>query len=588
MPRTLVPLVVFLSLGPNLLLADDAPWIARGQHGMVASDSPEASQIGADVLAGGGNAFDAAIATSLALAVARPDSTGLGGGGFMVAYIAREKRCIALDFREAAPAAATAERFAQLHAQRGDGPSPTVYGGHAIGVPGQLAGLQEIHKRFATRPLSALIAPALRLAEDGFITDEHHRAACKSTIAAYERWPQLRQRHGRLYQTLLGDGTPPELGSHTKRPDLAMALRLFARHGADEFYQGWIGKAVVQATQAAGGLLTMEDLAAYRVREREPIRGRFGDYEVVSMPPPSSGGICIVEALNVLSAWSRTLQKQPAQMRTDGTFPVYFVNALQHSFADRARWLGDPDFSSIPVKRLTSPASATELVDRNGLKGREFGTAQLPDDGGTAHFCVADKHGNIVAITETINGSFGSLVVAEPYGIILNNQMDDFAANPGKPNLYGLIQGEANAVGPGKRPLSSMSPTIVFKEGRPVLALGGSGGPCIITSVLQVLLNVITFDMPIEKAVSARRLHHQWRPDEVYFDGDPGKDVAAALRRAGHTISDRRKGGIVQAIRFLADGTMVGASDPRKGGRPAAPTADPAGKGAPGSRARQP
>ena len=439
----------------------------------------------------------------------------------MVAYVAADKRFVVLDFREVAPAAATAERYARLNADQGDGPSPTVYGGNAAGVPGQLAGLAEIQRRFTTRPLPELIQPAIKLAEAGFAADEEHNSACRGTIANYEKWPQLKQQHACLYRTLLSNGTLPAIGDRIKRPALAKALELVATNGPDAFYKGPLGEAVVRAVNAAGGIMTMEDLAAYRVRERKPIRADYRGFELVSMPPPSSGGVCLAQTLQIMQAADERSDLHPVFDR-----PYLQVEALKHAFADRARWLGDPDFARIPVRRLTDPHYAIELARRINYSKTQpseaYGTkSPPPDDGGTSHFCIADKAGNVVALTETVNGVFGSLVVAEPFGIILNNQMDDFAADPGKPNLYGLIQGEANAVAPGKRPLSSMSPTIVMKDGRPVLVLGASGGPRIITSVLQVMLNVLDSDMPLDKAITAVRIHHQWLPDEVYFNQDP-------------------------------------------------------------------
>ena len=546
----------------------DPPWTARARGGLVASDSPEASRIGAAVLTSGGNAFDAAVATSFALAVSRPQSTGLGGGGFMVAYVAGERRFITLDFRETAPSGATGERFAKLHAARGDGPSPSVYGGNAVGTPGQIAGLAEIAKRFGTRPLADLAQPAIKLADAGFMVDESFRRACSAAIQICRMHPQLQTLPGNVYGSLLGGGTAPRVGSRLKRPGLARALREIAERGPRAFYEGPIGQAAVRAVQAAGGTLNLQDLRDYRVREREPIRFTYRGYEIISMPPPSSGGICLAEALNILDLatadWGRSARAPRAV-----SFAVPLVQAMKLAFADRARWLGDPDFSQIPTARLISRAYAREHLAGSASNKEPFGGSAPPDDGGTSHFCVADRFGNIVALTETVNGLFGSLVVAEPYGVILNNQMDDFTTVAGQANLYGLVQSEANRVAPGKRPLSSMSPTIVTKDGRAVLVAGASGGPRIISAVLQVALNVIEFDMPLAEAVSAVRLHHQWRPDEVYFDRAPPAELAALLKESGHKLSDKRRTGIVQAIQFLEDGTMVGASDPRKGGRPA-------------------
>ncbi|MFH1746344.1 MAG: gamma-glutamyltransferase [Planctomycetota bacterium] len=553
-------------LSANAVQADDPDWIARGTRGMVASDSPAASKIGAEVLRAGGNAFDAAVATSYALAVARPYSTGLGGGGFMVAYIAHEKRFVALDFREMAPQAATLDYYVRLHAANPDGPSPSIYGGNAVAVPGQVAGLEEIRQRYGTMKLAELIAPAIELARTGFVVDQDYHDACQTTIKKCQKWPQLKQLPGDIHHKVLGDGTPPKIGSRVPRPDLARALQLISRNGADAVYHGPIGDAIVSAVQAAGGKLTMDDLHSYRLREREPLHVRIGQREIISMPPPSSGGVCLIEALNILN------HLEPAGLAaTHGKerYPQILVYAFKHAFADRARWLGDPDFAPIPTAYLTSAEYARSLATQFPRPADHFGTTSIPDDGGTSHFCVADDEGNIVALTETINGTFGSLVIAEPFGIILNNQMDDFSTEPGQPNLYGLVQGQANLVGPGKRPLSSMTPTIVFENGKPALVLGASGGPRIITHVLQVMLNCLEFDQPLAEAINAVRLHHQWRPDEVFFDRKPPAALVQSLQNFGEKISDKRKGAIVQAIRFLENGTMVGASDPRKGGRPA-------------------
>ncbi len=578
MYRCTLLLLIILTFSCTTLAADP-PWIARSKLGMVASDSPEASQIGADVLAGGGNAFDAAIATSFALAVARPHSTGLGGGGFLLAYVAEQQDCTALDFRESAPAAATRDRYIKLHADRGDGPSPSIYGGNAIAVPGQLAGLAEIHKKYGTKPWAELVAPAIKLCHDGFVVDKSFRGACKDALADYQRWPELRKSCGRLYETLLNNGDLPEIGTRIRRPNLARALQLIVEHGADAMRTGPLAEAVVKAANNAGGKMTLADLADYRVKPRSTLRASLAsNCEVFSMPPPSSGGICLIQMLehynhvmlsSLIREWSR-----PYHMMTE---------SMKHAFADRARWLGDPDFADVPTERLISREHInTQKIDYNTTHPPEWygGTLPPPDDSGTSHFCVADRFGNVVSQTETINGTFGSLVVAEPFGVILNNEMDDFATNPGQPNMFGLIQGEANAVAPGKRPLSSMTPTIVTRDGKPILALGASGGPRIITSVYQVLIRATWERQDLATAMQALRLHHQWLPNEIYFDRAPQEKVEFAgkkrtlveyLESYGHKIATKRKTGIVQAIQIQPDGTMIGASDPRKGGRPAAP-----------------
>ena len=571
-PCGILASILLVSVGPAALAADP-PWIARSRAGMVASDSPEASRIGAEVLKAGGNAFDAAVATSLALAVTRPQSTGLGGGGFMVAYDARTGRFVALDFRETAPASATPKRYADLAAKRGDGPSPSVFGGNAIGVPGQLAGLEQIRRRFGTRPLAELVRPARALARRGFEIDTHYVDSCRAVQHDLRRWPGLAKIAAGVMPLVRPGEAPPTAGMRLKRPGLARALGLIARRGPEALYGGEIGEAIVKAVDQAGGRMTLDDLRGYRVIERTPIRGAVfvggGGYEIVSMPPPSSGGVCLLEALNIMEAASDGARGALfAQRRSH-----LLVEAMKHAFADRARWLGDPGFADIPVDRLTGKQYAAMLADRldpgRTQPPERYGSGRSIDDHGTSHFCVWDAAGNVVALTETINGLFGSLVVAEPFGIVLNNEMDDFLTVPGKANMFGLRQSEANLVGPGKRPLSSMSPTIVLEGGRPVLAIGAAGGPRIISSVLNVMLHVLE-GQTLEQALTAPRLHHQWQPDQVVFDRPPPADVVAQLAACGHRLGDRRRGGVVQAIRRLADGTLVGASDPKKGGRPAA------------------
>ena len=547
--------------------ADDQAWLARGEHGMVAADSPYASEIGASVLNIGGNAFDAAVATSLALTVTRPQSTGIGGGGFMIAYVAREKRFIALDFREMAPAAATAERYARLAAERGKGPSPSIYGGNAIGVPGVLAGLSEINKRFGTRTLRELAQPAIRMARDGFAVDHDLHSSIAGAVAAFRQRPEMKQRFGALYELLTdGDESLAE-GALFRRPGLADALNKIAESGAGVLYDGPIAEAIVSAAQRAGGVLTRDDLRAYRAKERSPIRATFRDYELVLMPPPSSGGIAIAETLNIIEAAAR---RGRFDAQRDSSHVL--VEAMKHAFADRARYLGDADFADVPVAKLISKEYAETLAARI-LPDRTRSTADYgdavppPEDHGTSHFCVADKFGNVVAITETVNGGFGSWVVAEPYGIVLNNQMDDFATVRGEANLYGLIQSDANLVGPGKRPLSSMSPTIVLKDGKPVLVVGAAGGPRIITSVLQVALHVMN-GRPLDEAIAALRLHHQWMPNTLFFNTAPPAALADNLKSRGHVLSEKRRSAVVQAIQFLADGKMLGATDPHRHSKP--------------------
>lgn len=588
--------------------ASDLPWIVRGNFGIVASDSHEASRIGAEILEQGGNAFDAAIATSFALGVTRPESTGLGGGGFMVAYVARNKHYVALDFRETAPNAATAERYAKAHAAlesigeaqrppslttRGANaltpyPSPSIYGGNAIATPGLAAGYAAISRNFGSIHPMKLAVAARKLAESGFTADEFHVIACRELAETLRKYPDFESNFALIRDIFLPGGVPPAVGDTIKRPDLAAALKIICDHGLTGIYDGYIGLAMVEAAQKAGGTLTMDDLRGYSVKPRQPVIIQYRDYEIISMPPPSSGGICIAQSLQILDqipAWDAAT---PRVLRSH-----LLIESMKHAFADRSRWLGDPDFSTIPTGKLLSRAYAGSLAARISATttqpAGDYGTCDQPTtrpatvappgDRGTSHLCVWDRDGNVVALTETINGAFGSLVVAEPYGIVLNNQMDDFTTVPGEPNLFGLTQSEANVVAPGKRPLSSMSPTIVARDGRPLLALGASGGPRIISSVLNVLLNVVEFRMPLDQAMTALRLHHQWKPDEVRFDRDPAQpaygvdpfpDLASALGTLGHAVSELRGVGAVTAIQKLRDGLLVGVSDPRKAGRPEA------------------
>ncbi len=543
--------------------------VVRGRSGMVASDSPQASEAGARILKANGNAFDAAVATSLALGVTRPYSTGLGGGGFLVAFVAEQERVIVLDFRETAPAGATRAKLAALHedTQRGQ-PSPTVYGGAGVATPALAIGLDEILSRFGTMTRKQVAQPALELCAAGFTIDPHFRETAAEILERYERWPAFRDRFPFVYRSFLMPGVGRSDSDRITRPQLANAIRLFVTDGAQAFRDGPVARAMVAAANAAGGMLELDDLRRYKVVEREPVRVSFGDYALASMPPPSSGGLCIAQALNTLSALQ---SREGFRWDDDAVYSHALTEVLKHAFADRARWLGDPAFTQVPMARLLDRGYARQLAARIQLDraGAVQGYGTPTEDHGTSHFCVADRFGNVVAMTETINTEFGSQVVAEPFGIVLNNQMDDFAANPGKPNFYGLMQGEGNAVAPGKRPLSSMSPTLVMRNGKPMMALGASGGPRIITATLQVMLNVLQRDMPLDEAVAAVRLHHQWLPDEIYFDREPPAALRDALVSRGHTLSKKRKKGVVQVIQILPDGTLLGASDPRKWGRPA-------------------
>ena len=383
-----------------------------------------------------------------------------------------------------------------------------------------------------------MLQPAIRLARDGVPVDRHYAKSCAKVLNIYRKYPSLVESCGYVYRVHLRNGDLPQPGDRLVQPELARLLEALADQGPDFFYRGPVAEAIE------------------------------GEYTLIGMPPPSSGGICLAQALNILETvdLAAIWRRDPMQARH------YLIEAMKHAFADRARWLGDADFVTVPVDLLTSKAYAGQLalsIDRDQCQLLDtYGADQIADDAGTSHFCVVDRWGNCVVSTETINTSFGSLAAVDEWGLILNNQMDDFAAEPDKPNAFGFVHSAGNAVAPGKRPLSSMSPTIVLKDGRPFLLLGGSGGPRIISSVLNVLLAVTDFEMSLEQAMTMPRVHHQWRPDEVVLDTAPSARLAESLRARGHRIAREYRRGVVQAIQ-LADSRLIGASDPRKGGAPA-------------------
>lgn len=552
-------------MGPVMASYGNEPWVVEATHGIVASDSVHASRAGLEILKGGGNAVDAAVATGLALGVTRPYSTGLGGGGFMMIRFA-DGRVFVLDYRERAPAGATPDMYVLARQKDPDGPAPSRYTGLAVAVPGLLAGHAAAIERFGTRKLKDVIAPAQRLAAEGFPVDAHHCSVVQDAMAEVSKYPSLQEAAAFLLeQQSCGDeGLKP--GFVLRQRELARSLQQIADEGPGAFYGGAIGREIVGVVRSQGGIMTEEDLKAYRATWREPIRSRYRQYEVLLMPPPSSGGICIAETLNILENWDLAkIRGEDASLATHLT-----VEALKHAMADRARHLGDTDFVQVPVARLTSEAYAAELARRIDLHRTSLPPTYgwtLPEDSGTSHYCVVDRWGNVVSATETINTSFGSMVPAG--GIILNNEMDDFTAEPGKGNAFNLLQSAHNAVAPGKRPLSSMSPTIVLEDGRPILAVGASGGPRIITATLQVIVNVLDYRLPLVEAVGGPRLHHQWEPDIVYRNGYGAEDpVITGLARRGHVISERKRDAVVQAVRIEPQ-RLTGVSDPRKGGEPA-------------------
>lgn len=565
--RVTAVLALASALGSSPVHGGDAPWIARGANGIVATDHALATQAGVEILRAGGNAVDAAVAVSFALGVTRPYSTGPGGGGFMLLYRA-DGTVIAQDFRETAPSGARADYYARFKAANPSTPNPSEFGLTAAATPGVVAGRCQALAQWGTMPRDRVLAAAIRIAHEGFPVDADHVNHVREALAEYEQHASLKESCAFVYRTYLGSGTPPAVGDILKQPGLGRLLEAIAVQGPDIFYQGDIARAIGRDVSAQGGVLVEGDLSTYEPKTRQALSVRYRDYRVLMMPLPSSGGVAIAQTLGIL-----TQLDYPTVIKRDPIEGMHLqIEAMKHAFADRSRHLGDRDSGSVPQKRMLSEGYAKEIADRirGGIGLPEtYGSRELPDDAGTSNFCVADAMGNVVVSSETINTTFGSLAAIEEWGLVLNNEMDDFTTEPGKPNAFGLIQSARNAVAPGKRPLSSMVPTIVLKNEKPYLALGASGGPRIISSVLNVMLAVLDREMPLQAAIEALRPHHQWQPDTVYFDRPPPPEVASSLAARGHKVSDRKKTGIVNAIMRTPDG-WVGAADPRKGGTAAA------------------
>jgi len=520
---------------------------------MVAADHALGSQAGAEVLAKGGNAVDAAVATALAVGVVQPAGSGLGGGGFAVVLLPDGETHV-VDFREVAPAAATQDMYQQA-------PEPTAsrIGGLAVGVPGEGSGLVALHSRWGRLSLVDVAAPAIRLARDGFIVEPHLARALRNAGDAAEA----------LSEGLFGTNVIPSEGDLVTRLRLAKTIEAFSTTSGKALVSGKIAGDIVNAVRSSGGILTRADLSAYSPKDRQPLVGEYRGWRVVTMPPPSSGGAVLLQVLGVLEAKELS--------GTDAHSAAYYhrlAEAMKHAFADRARWMGDPDRVNVPIDQLLSRERIEAMQrDFNPARTHEsdhYGTPiDVGTDGGTQHISVLDKDAMAVALTTTINTSFASRVVAPKSGILLNNEMDDFVARPGVPNHYGLVGSEANAVAPGARPLSSMSPTIlVSPDGDEHIVIGASGGPFIISSTLQAIVNVVDFGMDPAEAVSVPRMHHQWAPNVLFVDTHTSPDTIAGLEALGHTVKTMDFFSSVQMIHGTTEG-MRGASDPRKGGWPA-------------------
>jgi gamma-glutamyltranspeptidase/glutathione hydrolase len=530
------------------------------RHGMVASQETRASRIGVEILQQGGNAVDAAVAVGFALAVTYPLAGNIGGGGFMVIHLAARNEDIAIDYREAAPQATTRDIFLD---EKGDAdPRKSRDSGLGVGVPGTVAGLALALERYGSGrfTLAQLIAPALAAARNGIVVEDNLADTLPGAQPRLARWPST----AKIF--LNPDGVVLGPGQSLVQADLAASLEAIARDGPRAFYQGPIAEKIVAAVRGAGGLMTLDDLKAYRPVIRTPVRGTYRDYQIVSMPPPSSGGVHLIEMLNVLEGY-------PLADLGSGSVPALhlMIEAMKRAYADRAEFLGDPDVVAVPVERLTSKSYAADLrrsIDpKRATPSRDIRAGQpVPVEGAnTTHYSVVDAAGNAVANTYTLNLNFGVGLVAEGTGILLNDELDDFAAKPGVPNAFGLTGGAANAPGPGKRPLSSMTPTIVLKDGKPYLVTGSPGGSTIITTVLQVVTDVIDFHMDVAAAVAAPRIHHQWLPVEVNAEQAVPAETVRGLEQLGHTVVRRPNWGSANSIMITPDG-LAGAADPRTRG----------------------
>ena len=531
-----------------------------GETGMVATQEAHATRAAASVLAEGGNAVDAAVCAGFTLAVTLPRAGNIGGGGFMLIHLAKENRQTAIDYREKAPAAAHQEMFLTAKGNVDTGLSRSSR--LAAGVPGTVRGLALALREHGTISLSRALQPAIALAENGFIVGEDLHESLKARPRHFKHSPAA------LKVFYRPDGSPPAVGSKLIQKDLAKTLRLIARHGADAFYSGPIAEAIVADMKANGGSITHKDLTHYRPVVRKPVSGTYRGWKVVAMPPPSSGGIHLLQMLNIL-------EKFPiAKYGHNSSDTIHVsVEAMRRAYADRSRYLGDPDFSEIPSRALISKdyakTLAAQIIPSRATPSREVAPGLDPENdvesNETTHFSVIDRWGNAVTNTYTLNFSYGSGIMVPGTGILLNNEMDDFSAKPGVPNAYGLLGGRRNAIEPGKRMLSSMTPTLLFRGDNHLVATGSPGGSRIITTVLQIVCNLVDHGMDISAATAATRFHHQWFPDEVQVEPglDPG--TVASLRTRSHTVKTRSLMGSTQSVSRI-NGRFYGASDPRRQG----------------------
>ena len=571
--RALRKLFAALIIASAFVSAAAAPFRpTHAPHAIVVSIHELASRAGVEIMQAGGNAVDAAVATGFALAVVHPQAGNIGGGGFLLLRTATGETHF-IDYREKAPAAATETMY--LDAQGNVIPGLSVIGYKSISVPGSVAGLIYAEKKYGKLSLEKVIAPAIRLARDGFpLAYADAQQLRDKDLTKFPDSSRIFQRDGNFYQP----------GETFKQPELAHTLERIAKN-PDDFYHGALARELAAAIQKGGGLVTAADLAAYEVKEREPIRGTYRGYDIISAPPPSSGGTSLVEILNILEGFDL------AKFGNRSAESIHLtVEAFRRAFYDRADFMGDPDFAKVPVPQLIDKkyaaawratinperASVSKDLKRPPFEDLERVADSRPlalhESENTTHYSVVDSDGNAVSVTTTLNNSFGSHVTAAGLGFLLNDEMDDFSSKPGVPNMFGLIQGPANAIGPGKRPLSAMTPTIVLKDGKPFLVLGSPGGPTIITTVANVLMGVIDYGLDIQQAVNAPRFHHQWLPDEIRVEEGLSPDTMNLLRSRGHKLDTRSYWGDGECIMIDPQsggktGERLGAADARNNGK---------------------
>jgi len=529
------------------------------QQGMVASPEKLAAEVGTTIMKKGGNAVDAAVATGFALAVTYPRAGNLAGGGFMLIHLADKNQQTLIDYREAAPAAASRDMF--LNAEGKLDRQQAYFSHRSAGVPGTVAGMVYAQEKYGSMSLKEVLAPAIALAENGMTMT----FALNWEIAARAEGLKRDTEARRLF--FKPDGSQYDIGELWRQPDLAWTLKQIAAHGWRGFYQGPVAQRIVADMEANKGLITSEDLASYQAVERQPIRGSYRDFEIVSTPPPSSGGVHIIQMLNILEDYDLA-----AMGHNSAAYLHHLAESMKLAYADRSQYLADPDYYPVPVAQLTDKAYADR--QRKRIKTQQATPSieiapgrDLPTESqNTTHYTVADKDGNVVSNTYTLNFSFGSHIAVPGTGMLLNNELADFAMRPGHANPYGLVEGEANRIEPGKRPLSSMTPTMIFRGGKPWLATGGPGGSTIITTVLQTMLNAMDFDMNIAAAAAAARIHHQWQPDSMMVESGVSPDTVKLLIDMGHNVKmGNRTLGRTNSIMF-EQGWLYGATDTRRPG----------------------